>query len=118
MNHIVNIIYLLVMEYFKVFKYCFCFTLIILVKLIEGYYHLLELLFKDILQYPTICYAIFGMFLALYQCNNIIKTILHAVNEKYILKEHLKNNEVDKKGNEKGNVNENKNKNNDKNNDN
>ena len=103
MNHIVTIIYLLVMEYFKVFKYCFCFTLIILVKLIEGYYHLLELLFKDILQYPTICYAIFGMFLALYQCNIIIKTILDAINEKYILKEHLINNEIDKKGNEKGN---------------
>ena len=125
MNHIVIAVYLLVMEYFKVFQYCFCFTLIILVKLIEGYYHLLELLFEDILQYPTICYSIIGMFLALYQCNIIIKTILHAINEKYILKEHLinnngninakineninSNNEDNKKGNEKGNDNKNKN---------
>ena len=79
MNHIVSTIYLLVMEYFKVFQHCFCYTLNILLKLINGYYHLLELLFKDILQYPTICYAIIGMFMALYQCNIIIKTILDFI---------------------------------------
>ena len=92
MNHIVTAIYLLVMEYFKVFQYSFCYTLDILVKLIDGYYHLLELLFKDILQYPTICYVIIAMFIALYQCNIIIKTIIHSKNERYTPNENLDNN--------------------------
>ena len=106
MEHIVNVIYLLVMEYFKVFQYCFCYTLNILVKLIDGYYHLLELLFKDILKYPTICYAIFGMFLALFQCNTIIDTILKSFNERYIIDKN--NNKNKDKNNNKNNNNNSK----------
>ena len=70
------------MEYFKVFLFCFCYTLNILVILIYGYYHLLELLFEKILDYPTIIYSIIGMFLALYQCNIIIKTVLNSSNKR------------------------------------
>jgi len=91
MNHIVSTVYFLVMEYFIVFKYCFCYTLNIFVILIYGYYHLLELLFEKILDYPTIIYSIMGMFLALYQCNNIIKNILNSIDKNLQNSEIIKN---------------------------
>ena len=81
MNHIVSAVYLLVMEYFITFRYCWAVILNALIILIYGYYHLLELLFEKILDYPTIIYSIIGMFLALYQCNIIIKNILNSSNK-------------------------------------
>ena len=76
MNNIVMVVYLLVMEYFKTFRYCWIVILNALVMLIYGYYDLLKLLITSFLSYPTSYYSIFGLAIALFGCYYIVKELI------------------------------------------
>ena len=80
MNHIVSAVYLLVMEYFITFRYCWAVILNALIILIYGYYHLLEILITSFLTYPTIYYSILGLAIALIGSYNIIKVFVNKFN--------------------------------------
>ena len=80
MNHIVSAVYLLVMEYFITFRYCWAVILNALIILIYGYYHLLEILITSFLTYPTIYYSILGLAIALIGSYNIIKVFVNKCN--------------------------------------
>ena len=80
MNHIVSAVYLLVMEYFITFRYCWVVILNALIILIYGYYHLLEILITSFLTYPTIYYSILGLAIALIGSYNIIKVFVNKFN--------------------------------------
>lgn len=79
MNNIVMVVYLLVMEYFKTFRYCWLVILNALVILIYGYYDLLKLLITSFLSYPTIYYSIFGLAIALFGSYYIVKEFIKKV---------------------------------------
>ena len=79
MNHIVSVVYLLVMQYFITFRYCWVVTLNALIILIYGYYHLLEILIIRFLTYPTIYYSIIGLAIALIGCYMIVKVFVNKM---------------------------------------
>ena len=72
-------VYLLVMEYFITFRYCWVVILNALIILIYGYYHLLEILITSFLTYPTIYYSIIGLAIALIGSYKIVKVLVNKM---------------------------------------
>ena len=76
LNNVVFTVNHLVTLYFYTFITCFCECLVILNSLIYGYFHLLEILIKMFLHFPTNIICIFGLGVSLHYINIILKTLL------------------------------------------
>ena len=74
-NNMVFVLDHLVSLYFFTFNNCYCQSLYILNSLIYGYYDVLKILIVTFLHFPTNIISIFGLYIALYFCNKIVKTI-------------------------------------------
>ena len=79
MNNIVFVVYFLVMEYFKTFRFCWLVILDTLILLIYGYFDLLKLLITSILSYPAIYYSIIGLAIALFGSYYIVKVLINKL---------------------------------------
>ena len=82
LNHVVFTVDHLVTMYFITFTHCFCECLYILNSLIYGYYHLLAILIRCFLHFPTNIISIFGLWISLECVNKILKTLLTKLKSK------------------------------------